>query len=294
MKKHHALLRHTHAMPSLSPCSCRTLLLLLALLLALTGKVLAQRPLTATAATHLTDVTTLRIEDRDGLTLVWADNLLAGPIEARLDAVDRLPAWSDPALPTRASIPAGASVLLASLRMPTGSGVLRLQLTATPGSSRARPQDVAYQWPLANAAPIDQGFEGQFSHQDPENRYALDFATPEGTPVLAARAGVVMQVQALAGRTADALPQRRRANFIRILHDDGSMALYGHLAADGIWVTPGQRVHAGQRIGLSGNTGYSTAPHLHFVVQVNRGMQLVSIPFQLLPAPSAPPAGSAP
>ena len=46
-------------------------------------------------------------------------------------------------------------------------------------------------------------------------------------------------------------------------------------------VRAGQTVNAGQRIGLSGNTGFSTRPHLHFAVQVNRGMQLVSIPFRM-------------
>jgi murein DD-endopeptidase MepM/ murein hydrolase activator NlpD len=65
------------------------------------------------------------------------------------------------------------------------------------------------------------------------------------------------------------------------LHTDGSMALYAHLAENGALVHPGQHVETGQRIGLSGNTGYSTAPHLHFAVQVNRSMQLTSIPFRL-------------
>ena len=76
-----------------------------------------------------------------------------------------------------------------------------------------------------------------------------------------------------------------RANFVRILHDDGTMALYAHLATNGALVRVGQQVRAGQRIGLSGTTGFTTGPHLHFVVQVNRGMRLVSIPFRMLGAP---------
>lgn len=225
----------------------------------------------------------LRVEPNGSEYLVWADNHLAGPIEVRLDSAGPPPAWSQPPLPARAGVPAGGSALLAHLRMPPGNGLLRLRLEATPGSSNARPRDVAYLLPLADPqARIDQGFEGGFSHQDPENRYAIDFATPEGTPVLAARGGVVMQVQdGFSGHGLDPHRDASRANLIRILHDDGSMGLYAHLANGGARVRVWQRVEAGQRIGLSGNTGYSTAPHLHFAVQVNRGMQLLSIPFRL-------------
>ena len=59
------------------------------------------------------------------------------------------------------------------------------------------------------------------------------------------------------------------------------MALYAHLQANGAVAQLGQRVRTGQHIGWSGNTGFSTGPHLHFAVQVNRGMRLVSIPFQM-------------
>ena len=129
---------------------------------------------------------------------------------------------------------------------------------------------------------IDQGYGGSFSHVDPQNRYALDFAANEGTPVLAAREGVVMQVESdfdKAGLNRE--KYGGRANFVRIVHDDGSMALYAHLKPEGVLVRTGQRVRAGQRIGLSGNTGFTTGPHLHFAVQVNRGMRLESIPFRM-------------
>jgi murein DD-endopeptidase MepM/ murein hydrolase activator NlpD len=80
-----------------------------------------------------------------------------------------------------------------------------------------------------------------------------------------------MQVRADAGR----------ANYVRILHNDGTMALYAHLKTDGVLVRAGQPVRKGDTIGLSGNTGFSAGPHLHFVVQVNRGMSLESIPFRM-------------
>jgi hypothetical protein len=238
----------------------------------------------ATAPVEPAPLARLRIEPADGEYLAWADNTLSGPVEVMLRSTGGKPLPSDPPLPARASVPAASSVLVARLR-PTGSGSgnLPLSLVGVPGSSNARPRDIDYLPPLQQTRTrIDQGFEGSFSHADEENRYALDFAADIGTPVTAARAGVVMQVES--GFRASGLAYgeyARRANLVRILHDDGSMALYAHLAPDGVLVLQGQQVQAGQRIGLSGNTGYSTAPHLHFAVQVNRGMRLVSIPFRM-------------
>ena len=235
-------------------------------------------------------VAQLRVEPTDGEYLAWADNRLAGPIEVILLAGAGGDVPSDPLLPARASVPAGGSTLVARLRPPSGrSGNLQLRMQAVPGSSNARPRDVDYLPPLRGPARIDQGFGGSFSHDDVQNRHALDFAADIGTPVFAARAGRVMQVEA--GFRASGIASRDnrgRANFIRILHDDGSMALYGHLAVDGVQVQLGQQVAQGEYIGRSGNTGYSTAPHLHFVVQVNRGGTLVSIPFRMRGLAAAP------
>ena len=60
------------------------------------------------------------------------------------------------------------------------------------------------------------------------------------------------------------------------------MGLYAHLEEGGAMVRVGQHVRTGQQIGLSGNTGFTTGPHLHFAVQVNRGMRLESIPFRMI------------
>ena len=225
---------------------------------------------------------TLRIEPGDGEYLAWADNRLAGPIEVMLRAPTGAGLPSDPTLPARASVPAFGSALVARLQPARGrSGQLRLSLEGVPGSSNARPRDVEYLPPLPGHARIDQGFGGSFSHDDEQNRHALDFAADIGTPVHAARAGTVMQVEAGFRAGGPGAGFGSRANFIRLLHDDGSMALYAHLALDGVQVRVGQQVEAGQRIGLSGNTGFTTGPHLHFAVQVNRGMRLVSIPFRM-------------
>jgi murein DD-endopeptidase MepM/ murein hydrolase activator NlpD len=56
------------------------------------------------------------------------------------------------------------------------------------------------------------------------------------------------------------------ANFIVVMHDDGTTGEYYHLQQDGSLVEVGDKVIAGQQIGLSGNTGHTTMPHLHFAV----------------------------
>ncbi|MDH5834674.1 peptidoglycan DD-metalloendopeptidase family protein [Luteimonas kalidii] len=227
-----------------------------------------------------TVVARLRVEADAHGVLAWVDNLLAGPIEVMLHA-EGDDVSSDPPLPARGTVPALSAGLLARV----GAGNPRLRVIAVPGTPNARPRDVEYGWPLQTASVrIQQAWNGSFSHADGENRHAVDFAAPSGTAVLAARDGVVMQseagfAEASPGEDEDELVAR--ANFIRILHDDGTMALYAHLQTGGVLVRLGQHVRRGQVIGLSGNTGRSTAPHLHFVVQANRGMRLASVPFRM-------------
>jgi hypothetical protein len=103
------------------------------------------------------------------------------------------------------------------------------------------------------------------THSGPEDYYAFDFIMPVGSEVLAAREGVVAQVR---DGTAEGLPweERSHGNLVTILHSDGTFAMYGHLTP-GIPVRVGQAVARGQPIARSGSTGYSIAPHLHFVVR---------------------------
>ena len=234
----------------------------------------------ASAANPVADDVRLRIEVDDGAYLAWADNTLAGPVEVMLHS-DRGDVEGEPPLPARATVPANASVLVARVHRGAAArgGGLGLRLDTVPGSVNARPRDYEYLFPLQLPEPqVEQAWGGRYSHADAENLHAVDFAAPPGTTVFAAREGLVMQVEmpsaAASGRHDD-------ANLIRILHADGSMAVYAHLARDGALVRTGQRVRRGQPIGLSGNSGLSAGPHLHFAVQANRGMQLASLPFRM-------------
>jgi murein DD-endopeptidase MepM/ murein hydrolase activator NlpD len=225
-----------------------------------------------------------------------AGSLIAGPVEVecslREDA-DNI--RSDPVLPRRIVVPAQAEAEVASLTIdqPTRPGHAALRCRGLPGDPRARPRDFTYRVPFFPEATftLDQGFGGRFSHTDPQSRYAIDLSVPEGTPVTAARDGVVMQVEEeFRGAGLDLEQFGDRANYLRVLHDDGTMGVYAHLMPRSTIVLAGERVRAGDMIGKSGNTGFSSGPHLHFVVQVNRGMDLVSIPFRMDGVdPSTPP-----
>ncbi len=131
--------------------------------------------------------------------------------------------------------------------------------------------------------PISQAPGGKIStHNTPDNAHAIDFVMPQYTPLVAARDGVVIEVQndhLLGGKDRSLLSQ---ANYIRILHADETFATYAHLATGGARVQPGQFISAGTLIGLSGATGYASGPHLHFVVQTlqrtQEGFQAKSVP----------------
>lgn len=94
--------------------------------------------------------------------------------------------------------------------------------------------------------------------------YAVDFLMPIGTAIHAARSGAVVAVE---DRYADSDKLDYHENWIMIRHADASVGRYFHLTQSGARVTVGQIVDQGQFIGLSGNSGPSTAPHLHFDVQ---------------------------
>lgn len=242
-------------------------------------------PPASTAASSRTDATappvTLRFEPRSDAIEAWVDNTLGGPVEVELrPARDRV-VGADPPLPVRAVVPARQQRRIARLPPDTDA---RFALTAIRGAPDAHPEDVEYGFPLeTDALRVEQGWGGGFSHRDAENRYGVDFAAPPGTPVRAARPGVVMEVEnGFDGGGRDRANDLGRANFVRILHADGTMALYAHLQRGGLRVRVGQRVSTGETIGLVGATGFATGPHLHFAVQANRGLRLEAIRFRML------------
>ena len=147
--------------------------------------------------------------------------------------------------------------------------------------------DQPYRLPYApsTAVRVSQAYPVLKTHSDPASQYAIDFAMPIGTDVFAAREGVVIEVASdFFEAGTDYEVDGPRANIVRILHDDGTMGLYVHLNWNTIRVVPGQRVRRGEYLADSGNTGFSTGPHLHFVVQRNEGGALVAVPLEFASA----------
>lgn len=136
-------------------------------------------------------------------------------------------------------------------------------------------------WRAGSRYRVLQGFDGRFSH-DGRERYAVDFDMPVGTPVHAARGGVVVDVEASHDQGGWDEKFYKTANFIVILHDDGTTGEYYHLKHRGSAVEVGDRVAAGDHIGWSGNTGHTTTPHLHFAVyRADTWGRTQSVPFRL-------------
>ena len=125
---------------------------------------------------------------------------------------------------------------------------------------------------------IGQTYDGNYSHTG-LHRYSVDFMMPVGTQIYAARFGRVVQLKEDSDIGGPSERFREDANYVVIEHEDGTYAEYAHLQKNGVLVQVGQLVNRGQLIGLSGNTGYSSGPHLHFMVRkVDRNGKLHSLP----------------
>jgi murein DD-endopeptidase MepM/ murein hydrolase activator NlpD len=147
-------------------------------------------------------------------------------------------------------------------------------------------EDQVYMLPYESGRSyrVLQGFGSRFSHTGIE-QYAVDFKMNEGTPVHAARAGIVARIEESNSRGCWSDECSGAANYIVILHEDETTGEYYHLQKNGVLVDIGEAVSAGQPIGLSGNTGHSALPHLHFGVYraIERGKEQ-SVPFRFLSA----------
>lgn len=115
----------------------------------------------------------------------------------------------------------------------------------------SRGASLAWSWPAYARISSSYGWrKGEFHH-------GIDFAIPHGTDILAARDGTVVKAQwiDIYGQT------------VLLDHGNGVQSLYAHNQK--LLVSPGDRVEQGDCIAISGDTGRSTGPHLHFEIRLN-------------------------
>ncbi|MFF7063651.1 peptidoglycan DD-metalloendopeptidase family protein [Pseudomonas sp. NPDC008258] len=215
----------------------------------------------------------------DGGVSFSARNELHVPVEVelRLDNLVNAQGGDAPRI-VRRLLPPRTTQMLSVLRGRPGLLLnYRSTLLQAMGDPGMRPQGFRYAFPwVGGPFRVTQGPNGRVSHFGPKGRYAMDIAMPEGTTIIAAREGVVVKTEnSQSGRAPNP-----SGNFVRILHPDGTMGVYLHLMRGSVVVAEGQRVRQGQVLAKSGNTGNSTGPHLHFVVQRNVGLALESIPYR--------------
>lgn len=128
-------------------------------------------------------------------------------------------------------------------------------------------------WPLASIVLTQTFGDTEFARSGAYSgggHNGVDFGTPVGTKVFAAASGVVEGV----GDTDTVCKGASYGKWVFIRHQNGLASTYGHLSL--IKAVTGQTVAAGDLIGYSGNTGYSTGPHLHLSVYASQAVSVQS------------------
>lgn len=221
----------------------------------------------------------LRAVEVAGGTRFFARNELFAPVEVelRLYRLADAQGGNAPRVIRRVVAPRSTQLLTVVTAVPGGRLRYETKFRHALGDPSKRPQAFRYPFPWRGGPfRLTQGPNGRFSHFGPKGRYAMDVAMPEGTPIVAAREGVVVKVE----NSQRGRGNNPAGNFVRVLHPDGTMGVYLHLMRGSVVVSEGQRVAQGALLAKSGNTGNSTGPHLHFVVQRNVGLALESIPYR--------------
>src|SRR3569832_1051789 len=153
--------------------------------------------------------------------------------------------------------------------------VVALLLPACPPPPSAQPYygPATYEPPQVNAPETQDLSQAGVSVQR-----SYDFAFDGGR--------IEFEMRRAADQVAATSPdflEFKRVNWVLVLHDDGTLGEYMHLAPAGVEVQPGTPVNRGDELALSGNTGFSSTPHLHFQVMTagEDGVSARSFPFRL-------------
>ncbi|MDZ7644793.1 MAG: peptidoglycan DD-metalloendopeptidase family protein [Woeseiaceae bacterium] len=225
---------------------------------------------------------TLSRHTANGRLTVLASNSLHAPVQLRLLGRDVAPRRE----PADWVLAPQSTTELMSFEVGTpaaaaGTAYRYQWLFGDPEATHRPPEPYRAPFPAAVTHRVSQAWPELRTHTTVDSGHAVDIVMPVGSNVHAARGGVVVEVAATNFSNSDKPDgEGATANLVRILHDDGTFAVYAHLDWNSIRVRAGEPVERGQYIANSGNTGFSTGPHLHFVVLHNVGMRIQSIPVQ--------------
>ncbi len=230
-------------------------------------------------------------EKTDGLEIgIFADNQSFSPITMVLEFSERKGIKLEVDLPLTVVVPARSEkvLLMKVFLLPNKSASFQYGYNFILGDSQNanHNDDHLYELPFEKGKEylVGQGYRGKMSHQGIN---AIDFNMDVGTKICAARGGIVIFTKENSKKGCRHSSCKDDANFVLILHDDGSIGHYAHLKYKGACVKPGDKVKAGKVIGYSGNTGWSSGPHLHFEVWLPSGKGFRSLPTKFKTSESA-------
>lgn len=128
---------------------------------------------------------------------------------------------------------------------------------------------------------IIQAYDGDFSHFGDFSAKTLDFEMAVGDTIVASRAGVISIISVEHNKQGATNAYRKYGNYMILYHEDNTFSQYVHLKQYGNLVEVGDTVKTNQPIALSGFTGWTTVPHLHFGVYKTTNTGLKSIPIRI-------------
>jgi len=229
------------------------------------------------------EVVELRTRKEGTRVVVYGRNRSRGDVTVYL-RLARLKNLTPPGdVPREIALPAGATRALVSLAIDDPARDYELEPRIDWAFGTVDPpyeQDQAYRlpWPRGESHRASQTANGFFSHL---GRFAVDIEMPIGTEVRCARAGMVILIEDGCTESGLTSIEHELGNTVRVLHDDGSVGIYGHLETRGLRVRKGRRVESGDLLALSGNTGFTSGPHLHFEVRkLMQGGRTTTVPIR--------------
>lgn len=234
-------------------------------LLLIIGMVACEEPPPATKLTQFeADVS---YEVKDGTLVVKAKNPVKCPLRTKASSENKeIQKLLDQHFPITLT-PLQDTIFSYSTTLKKGDFKIKFSLIL--GDLQAQVKDTAFTFPFQEGRgyKVIQGYNGTFSHKSTYSKYAIDFDLAEGDTVCAAASGYVVGIIEEYTDGSDSEVMRDFSNFITVFHPESNLyTQYVHLKHKGSLVKLGDQVQRGQAIGLSGLTGYTASPHLHFNV----------------------------